>query len=175
MIHARAFRRNFPHSDISMEPESGVVSIEGDLDVSGSITSSGGLEAGSDADIDTLTVSGDVNFDGSVLPGLFATDQSADKLGFFGATPVVKGSNYTQTYSTADKTHANPTASTLTVADGAGTNDNTIGAITADASVIAAVQEIVDEVNKLIADVADVKQLVNSVIDDLQLFGLVGP
>lgn len=80
---------------------------------------------------------------------------------------------YTQTYATADKTHANPTAATLTVTDGAGTNDNTIGAITADASVIAAVQEIADEINKLVADVADVKQLVNSVIDDLQTLGIL--
>jgi hypothetical protein len=61
----------------------------------------------------------------------------------------------------------------LTVADGAGTNDNTIGAITADASVIAAVQEIADEINKLVADVADVKQVVNSIIDDLQALGIV--
>ena len=81
---------------------------------------------------------------------------------------------YTQTYATADRTHASPTAATLSVADGAGTNDNTIGAITADASVIAAVQELADEVNKLIADVADVKQVVNSIIDDLQAMGLAG-
>lgn len=99
---------------------------------------------------------------------------TTQKLGFFDATPVVQPGAYTQTYSTADKTHANATASTLTLADGAGTNDNTIGAITGDASVIAAFQEVVDEVNKLIADVADVKQLVNSVIDDLQALGLVG-
>jgi len=98
---------------------------------------------------------------------------TGEKIGFWNATPVARQSAYTQTYATADKTHANPTAATLTVADGAGTNDNTIGAITADASVIAAVQEIVDEVNKLIADVADVKQLVNSVIDDFQTIGLL--
>jgi len=81
---------------------------------------------------------------------------------------------YTQTYATADRTHAAPTAAALTVSDGAGTNDNTIGAITGDASVIAAVQEIADEINKLIADVADVKQMVNAIVDDLQAFGLVG-
>lgn len=82
-------------------------------------------------------------------------------------------SAYTQTYSTADRTHANPTASTLTVSDGAGTNDNTIGAITGDASVIAAFQEVVDEINKLIADEADSKQLINGLIDDLQSIGLI--
>jgi hypothetical protein len=98
---------------------------------------------------------------------------STQKLGFFGATPVVQQSAYTQTYSTADRTHASPTASALTVTDGAGTNDNTIGAITDNASTIAAVQELADEINKLVADVADIKQLVNSVIDDLQALGFV--
>jgi hypothetical protein len=99
---------------------------------------------------------------------------TTDLVAFHGSTPTDQCAAYTQTYATADRTHANPTAATLTVTDGAGTNDNTIGAITADVSVIAAVQEIVDEVNKLIADMADVKQLVNSVIDDLQEKGLAG-
>ena len=99
---------------------------------------------------------------------------TTQKLGFYNATPAVQPSAYTQTYATADKTQAAPTAATLTVTDGAGTNDNTIGAITADASVIAAVQELADEVNKLVADVADVKQITNSIIDDLQALGLVG-
>lgn len=79
---------------------------------------------------------------------------------------------YTQTYSTADRTHAAPTAAALTVADGAGTNNNTIDAITDNASTIAAVQELADEINKLVADVADVKQLVNAVIDDLQTLNI---
>jgi hypothetical protein len=99
---------------------------------------------------------------------------TAQKLGFYNATPVVQPTAYTQTYATADKTHANPTAATLSMADGAGTNDNTIGAVTGDASVIAAFQEVVDEINKLVADVADVKQAVNALIDDLQALGLVG-
>jgi hypothetical protein len=83
------------------------------------------------------------------------------------------GSTYTQTYATADRTHAAATAGALTVADGAGTNDGTIAAITGDASVIAAVQELADQINKLVADQLDTKQLVNGVIDDLQTIGLV--
>jgi hypothetical protein len=102
-----------------------------------------------------------------------ALNHDGTTVGFYGVTPATRPSAYTQTYSTADKTHAAPTAATLSVADGAGTNDNTIGAITADASVIAAVQEIADEINKLVADVADVKQVVNSVIDDLQTLGIL--
>lgn len=94
------------------------------------------------------------------------------KLSFFGVTPATRASAYTQTYATADKTHAAPTAATLTLTDGAGTNDNTIGAITDNASTIAAVQELADEINKLVADVADVKQVVNAIVDDLQAYGL---
>lgn len=81
---------------------------------------------------------------------------------------------YTQTFSTATRTHSNPTAVALTVTDGAGTNNGTIDAITADASVIAAVQELAAQVNKLIVDLADTASLVNSVVDDLQALGLVG-
>ena len=60
------------------------------------------------------------------------------------------------------------TASALTVADGAGTNDNTIGAITGDASVIAAVQEIADEINKLVADVTEVRTQLNAALASLR-------
>lgn len=87
------------------------------------------------------------------------------------------GSTYappiTQTYSTATATHANPTAAALTVADGAGTNDGTIGAITGDASVIAAVQELAAQINKLVTDLANVKQVLNAVIDAQQQQGFL--
>lgn len=106
-----------------------------------------------------LEIEGAINHDGSTV-------------GLFGVTPASRPSAYTQTYATASKTHSNPTAAALTVTDGAGTNDNTIGAITADASVIAAVQELSDEVNKLVTDLANTKQVLNSVIDDDQILGL---
>jgi hypothetical protein len=114
---------------------------------------------------DKLVVAGEIELDA-------ALNHDGTTVGFYGVTPTTRPTAYTQTYSTADKTHAAPTAATLTVSDGAGTNDNTIGAITADASVIAAVQEIADEINKLVADVADVKQVVNSIIDDLHSHGV---
>jgi hypothetical protein len=60
------------------------------------------------------------------------------------------------------------------VADGAGTNDGTIGAITGDASVIAAVQELAAQINKLVADVLADKKNLNKVIDILQQQGFVG-
>lgn len=111
-------------------------------------------------------IGGDAEIDG-------ALNHDGTTVGFYGVAPATRPTAYTQTYSTADKTHAAPTAAALTVADGAGTNDGTIGAITGDASVIAAVQELADQINKLIVDHADTKQLVNSVIDDLQTLGLL--
>ena len=78
---------------------------------------------------------------------------------------------FTQTFSTASRTVAAATAAVLTVSDGAGTNDNTIGAITDNASTIAAVQELADEVNKLVADNAVLRGLINAIIDDHQALG----
>lgn len=60
-------------------------------------------------------------------------DLDVSELGFFGATPVSQQTD----------------VGALTVADGAGTNDNEIGAITADASVIAAVQELASQINEI--------------------------
>lgn len=104
---------------------------------------------------------------------LYLVPGTGQKLSFFNVTPVVRQSAYTQTYATATKTHSNLTAAALTVTDGAGTNDGTIGAITADASVIAAVQELAAQINKLVVDVTNAKGVLNSVIDDGQAYGLL--
>lgn len=109
--------------------------------------------------------------DTATIKGAF--DHDGTTFGAYGVAPATRPTAYTQTYATATKTNANPTAAALTVSDGAGTNDGTIGAITADASVIAAVQELAAQINKLIADVANNKQLINSVIDDGQILGLL--
>lgn len=118
--------------------------------------------------------------------------QASSKISFYGATPIVKPSAYTQTYATADKTHANPTAAALTD-NTTGTANTTLQALpdptdtpaTADAlrddlvaNLIPALRnnyaDLADQHNKVVADIADVKQLVNSLIDDLQALGLVG-
>jgi hypothetical protein len=95
------------------------------------------------------------------------------QVGVFGVTPVARASAYTQTYSTATKTHSNPTTSSLTDSTGgtAGTTiqsgspaylqsrfDNNFASVTA-------------QLNALMTDVANVKQVLNSVIDDLQAYG----
>lgn len=109
---------------------------------------------------------------------------TTQKLGFYNATPVVQPSAYTQTYATADKTHANPTATAHTYP----ASGNLFDAVAADllinvrtdtvanavADIVINEKSIADNLNQAIADIADLKQLVNSVIDDLQALGLVG-
>lgn len=92
-------------------------------------------------------------------------DGSQAMLGFFGVAAVARASAYTQTYSTADKTHANFTSADL--ATTAATQTTPWGfASQAQADAIAT------QFNALRVDVADLKQLVNSIIDDLQAYGL---
>lgn len=88
---------------------------------------------------------------------------TTQKLGFWNATPIVRPSAFTQTYATASKTHSNLTY-VAPAAYGAGANGYSTAAMAAavHAAVIA-----------LAADVANVKQVLNSVIDDLQSMGLL--
>ena len=105
---------------------------------------------------------------------------------------------YTQTYATADRTHANPTAVALTDSTGV-TPDTTVENVPAaagDAGGIAmvsaaanvatvasvntaltavenSISDLTAQVNKLITDVADAKQMINALIDDLQSAGIV--
>lgn len=102
-----------------------------------------------------------------------------------GKTGVLARTAITQTFATADATlaaftYAAPQAAP-TVTDGAGTNDGTIGAITDNASTIAAIQEVVAYANSLrtqlvalAADHADLAACFNSVVDALQARGDLG-
>ena len=87
-----------------------------------------------------------------------------EKLGFYNATPIVQPSAYTQTYATADKTHAAMTSSDMPAG---GTGAAAGGWDTAANRDIA-----IADFAELRVDVIDLKQLVNSVIDDLQALGL---
>ncbi|KKN25160.1 hypothetical protein LCGC14_0887690 [marine sediment metagenome] len=93
-----------------------------------------------------------------------ALSLGAGDVGFYGVTPVVRAGAYTQTFSTADKTHANPTATA--VGDLVATNGGWGYSTEANAD------KVHTAIDALIVDVADVKQLVNSIIDDLQAYGL---
>ena len=89
---------------------------------------------------------------------------TTQKLGFWNATPIVRPSAYTQTYSTATRTHNNLTYA-APAAYGAGANGYSTAAMAAavHAAVIA-----------LAADLTNLKQVVNALIDDHQAMGLAG-
>jgi len=121
------------------------------------------------------TVAGTQTFSGTVtLSG--ALDHDGTTVGFYGVTPTTRPTAYTQTYSTADKTHANPTATALTHSAVGGTADGTLVDCTnsySEAAVEENFKECATAINAIIVDLADLKQLVNSVIDDLQAIGLL--
>lgn len=118
-------------------------------------------------DIVLQTASGDIVLAGDI-------EHKGNNVGFFNATAVPQRGPYTQTYSTATLTHSNPTASALTDSTG-GTADQTLVAITGsgdDANINNNFADLADEVNKLITDLANTKQVLNQVIDDQQTLGL---
>jgi len=88
---------------------------------------------------------------------------------------------YTLTYSTVDRTLANPTAAALTDNSG-GTAGQTIADITESGNAGSAdraptenaIASLADEVNKLIADNLDLRKAVAGIITDLKELGLVG-
>lgn len=82
----------------------------------------------------------------------------------FGVTPVTRAAAYTQTYATATKTHSNFTSADL--ATTAATQTSPWGfALQAQA------ENIATQFNLLRADLANLKQIVNSIIDDQQAYG----
>lgn len=101
---------------------------------------------------------------------------TTQKLAFYNSIPVVQPGAYTQTYSTADKTHAAFTAAALTGISSSTTGTALVepGALYTQAEMQQNFRRIQDQFAALLVDVADVKQLVNSVVDDLQSLGLVG-
>jgi len=83
-------------------------------------------------------------------------------IGFLGTAPVAKPAAFTQTYATASRTHSNITA-VNPAAYAAGANGYSTAAMAAavHAAVIAHTN-----------DIANVKQVLNQLIDDLQAYGL---
>lgn len=187
-------------NELDTDKQADVITTRGDLVVGNAATDasrlalgaadtvlhSDGTDAAWTASLNGLSLTnvGELTFDDSAAPVVVGPENGAngirfgtatsDKFAFHGATPTNQCDAYTQTYSTADRTHAARTAIALTVTDGVGTNDGTIGAITADASVIAAVQELAAAINALRVDHLDTASVVNAVVDDLQEKGLVG-
>lgn len=124
----------------------------------GSTTATLALTIGSDK---KLTVAGDLAHTGT-------------NAGFYGVTPAARPSAYTQTYATATKTHANPTSATLTAAFG--TSDGTVadvGAAFNQTTLNNNFQDLATAINALRVDLINLKGVVNSVIDDGQITGLL--
>lgn len=99
---------------------------------------------------------------------------TAKRIGFYGVTAVVRAAAYTQTYATAARTHDNPTGVDLTD-NSTGTASDTI----ADAGVVYAQANqndfrasIARAVDRNTADILNMKQLINSLIDDEQAIGI---
>jgi hypothetical protein len=103
-------------------------------------------------------------------------DHDGTNAGFFGVTPAARPSALTQTYSTASATHSNPTATALTHTAVAGTTDGTLVDCTgtySEAAVEENFKELAVAINNLITDVANTKQFLNQVVDQLQTLGLL--
>ena len=118
-----------------------------------------------------------------VVPGQLAHRGST--LGLYGVTPATRPTAYTQTYSTATKTHSNPTAANPAaiteytphasgavpvVSAGATDLDTTAAALN---TLVDECQALETEVSALVVDMANVKQVLNQVLDDLQTVGML--
>ncbi len=84
-----------------------------------------------------------------------------------GQTPIATQGAYTQTYSTADKTISNPTATSM--GDLVAVQNTGWGATNE-----ADFDKITTQIDNLIADNLDLRKAITALIDDLQAFGLVG-
>jgi hypothetical protein len=137
--------------------------IDPDIVGSGSVLI--GATGNNDMILNDIEINGLLNHDGS-------------SIGFYGVTPVVRPAAYTQTYSTATRTHSNLTSATLTDSTG-GSTDDTVAQVTDNSettnntTINDNFAELTEEVNALRVDLVNVKGVVNQVIDDLQNNGIL--
>ena len=147
----------------------GATALGGALTVTGAVTHSSTL-----AQNGTITMGDACDIVVNATTGTKIGTATTQKLGFFNATPVVQPSGVTQTYSTADGTHANRTATSLTAATGTadGTVDDVGGAFN-QTTLNNNFKECATQINALKVDSDDTAALLNFVIDKLQLLGLL--
>ena len=120
--------------------------------------------------IETMAV--DALVDNLVVAGSF--QHAGDTLAFFAGSAVTQRPAFTQTYSTADRTIAAPTATTLT--HGVGTADGTVddvGAAFNQTTLNNNTRELTDQIANIVADILDLKQAVNALVDTFQAYTLV--
>ena len=117
----------------------------------------------------------------------FEGSGTAAMIGAYGVAAVARPSAFTQTYATATKTHSNATSATLTD-NSAGTADTTVQAMAnvsggnvsalitdINTNLLPAIRnniaDLTAQVNAIQVDLLNIKQVANSVIDDLQSEG----
>lgn len=140
--------------------------------------------AGDIFSVDTTTGIVVFNFGAAVRVNVAGDAQigsaTTDLVAFHGSTPTDQCAAYTQTFATADRTHAARTATARTVGTLSGTANGAMEAVgdTMAGNVGPAIsnnfQELFETINALIVDVADTASVVNAIVDDLQEKGLVG-
>ena len=135
------------------------VTMANTLGVTGILTAGGGITM---ADAKNIVL--------NTTTGTKIGTATTQKLGFYNAAPVVQPSAYTQTYATADKTHAADGSTDVATADLVD-DGGTYNAGWCD-TVVTMCNEIKADFNLLRATLTDLKQLANSIIDDLQTLGL---
>ena len=120
---------------------------------------------------DNLTLTGNLTVSGNTVLGNAATDT----IGFYGATPVIRPSVYTQTYTTASKVIANPTSAVLTDST-TGTANTVVQEVTVAFSQAILNNNFADltaQINALRADSISNKNNITSLLDDLQALGIL--
>jgi hypothetical protein len=111
---------------------------------------------------------GEIEIDG-------ALNHDGTTVGFYTVAPTTRPTAYTQTYATATRTHSALTSSTLTDST-TGTANTTVQDVTAahDQTILNNnFADLTAQVNALRADLENAKQVLNQVIDDHQLNGLL--
>jgi cytoskeletal protein CcmA (bactofilin family) len=96
-------------------------------------------------------------------------------VGFHGTAGQAQPALYTQTFATATRTHNAPTGLTLTdsTTGVVGNTINDVGAAFSQTAINDNFAGLTDEVNNLVADLANAKEVLNQVLDDLQTYGLL--
>ncbi len=122
------------------------------------------FEVGAAGDV-TLADAADLIF-GTTTGSMLGTTNS-QKIGAWGATPVVRPSAYTQTFSTADKTLGAYTADDESGAY-TGVDNTQVGAVYATVADLNALRAAYENLRAFVEDLA---AFVNSVTDDLQVIG----
>jgi len=122
-----------------------------------------------------LTVASNLTVSGTGLNVISLGNNITDTIGFYGATPVVRGAAIVQTYATATSTLNARTATAITDST-AGTADGTLADVTASFSQSVLNNNFADlaaKYNALVIDDTNTAQVLNGLIDRLQTLGLI--